>query len=83
MPFSSVRCLSLPNSAVVYIYISLVLYIAGVTLTVCLSVYLTEAEMIDSVYPDVLPTPDRLHHIVEDFLTEFDAPISHILPTRR
>jgi len=43
----------------------------------------TEAEMIDSVYPDVLPTPDRLHHIVEDFLTEFDAPISHILPTRR
>lgn len=42
-----------------------------------------EAEMMDANFPDVLPEPDRLHHIVEDFLTEFDAPISHILPTRR
>ena len=39
--------------------------------------------MMDANIPDVLPVPDRLHHIVEDFLTEFDAPISHILPTRR
>lgn len=30
-----------------------------------------------------LPTPDRLHHIVEDFLTTFDARQSHIIPVRR
>ncbi|XP_071965950.1 FAD-dependent oxidoreductase domain-containing protein 2-like [Antedon mediterranea] len=31
----------------------------------------------------VLPTPQRIHHIVEDFLTDFSAPQSHILPLRR
>ena len=30
-----------------------------------------------------LPRPDHLHHIVEDTLTTWDAPISHILPLRR
>jgi hypothetical protein len=30
-----------------------------------------------------LPRPARLHHIVEDFLTTWDAPLSHILPLRR
>ncbi len=32
---------------------------------------------------EVLPQPDRIHHIVEDFLTTWDAPTSHILPLRR
>lgn len=31
----------------------------------------------------VLPRPDRLHHMVEDFLTQWTAPNSHILPLRR
>ncbi|KAF6036631.1 hypothetical protein EB796_005078 [Bugula neritina] len=43
----------------------------------------TEEEMNAVERPEVLPTPVRLHHIVEDFLTEFDAQISHILPLRR
>lgn len=32
---------------------------------------------------DVLPRPSRMHHTVEDFLTTWDAPISHVLPMRR
>ena len=32
---------------------------------------------------DILPRPDRMHHMVEDFLTQWDAPISHHLPLRR
>lgn len=31
----------------------------------------------------ILPRPDRLHHTVEDFLTTWDAPNSHLLPLRR
>jgi len=31
----------------------------------------------------ILPRPDRMHHIVEDFLTLWTAPSSHILPLRR
>jgi len=30
-----------------------------------------------------LPKPDAIHHIVEDFLTSWDAATSHILPLRR
>ena len=30
-----------------------------------------------------LPRPTVLHHTVEDFLTTWDAPTSHILPLRR
>lgn len=30
-----------------------------------------------------LPRPNMLHHIVEDFLTTWNAPLSHILPLRR
>lgn len=30
-----------------------------------------------------LPRPKMLHHTVEDFLTTWDAPLSHILPLRR
>ncbi|XP_022795419.1 FAD-dependent oxidoreductase domain-containing protein 2-like [Stylophora pistillata] len=31
----------------------------------------------------VLPRPDRIHHMVEDFLTQWTAPNSHMLPLRR
>ncbi|XP_066498509.1 FAD-dependent oxidoreductase domain-containing protein 2 isoform X2 [Hoplias malabaricus] len=30
-----------------------------------------------------LPRPDAVHHVVEDFLTEWDQPISHSQPLRR
>ncbi|XP_064633746.1 FAD-dependent oxidoreductase domain-containing protein 2-like [Lineus longissimus] len=32
---------------------------------------------------ETLPKPRRIHHIVEDFLTHWMSPISHILPLRR
>lgn len=31
----------------------------------------------------ILPVPDRIHHIVEDFTTVFDAPVTHVLGLRR
>ena len=31
----------------------------------------------------ILPVPDRLHHIVEDFTTKFNAHTSHVAPLRR
>ncbi|XP_063251869.1 FAD-dependent oxidoreductase domain-containing protein 2 isoform X2 [Prinia subflava] len=35
-------------------------------------------------HPDwPLPRPDAIHHIVEDFLTDWTAPNAHILPLRR
>ncbi|XP_071943865.1 FAD-dependent oxidoreductase domain-containing protein 2-like [Antedon mediterranea] len=43
----------------------------------------TEFEMITRTEKQVLPTPHRIHHMVEDFLTDFSAPQSHILPLRR
>ncbi len=30
-----------------------------------------------------LPRPERLHHVVEDFLTDWTGPQTHILPLRR
>ncbi len=30
-----------------------------------------------------LPRPEAVHHMVEDFLTEWDQPISHSQPLRR
>lgn len=30
-----------------------------------------------------LPRPNAIHHMIEDFLAEWDAPISHIQPLRR
>lgn len=30
-----------------------------------------------------LPRPTAIHHIVEDFLTDWTAPVNHILPLRR
>lgn len=32
---------------------------------------------------EILPRPDRVHHIVEDFLTLWDGAVSHVLPLRR
>ncbi|XP_074682642.1 FAD-dependent oxidoreductase domain-containing protein 2 [Strix aluco] len=43
----------------------------------------TEREM-RLQHPDwPLPRPDAVHHIVEDFLTDWTAPNAHILPLRR
>ncbi|MEE6511952.1 hypothetical protein FKM82_018845 [Ascaphus truei] len=30
-----------------------------------------------------LPRPERIHHVVEDFLTDWTSPNSHVLPLRR
>lgn len=30
-----------------------------------------------------LPRPTAIHHVVEDFLTDWTAPIGHVLPLRR
>lgn len=32
---------------------------------------------------EILPRPTLMHHIVEDFLTTWNAPLSHVLPFRR
>ena len=32
---------------------------------------------------ETLPRPSRLHHMVEDFLTTWSTPRSHVLPLRR
>jgi hypothetical protein len=45
---------------------------------------LPTADAMASMGPkDILPVPDHLHHIVEDFLTDWTAPVSHILLLRR
>jgi len=44
----------------------------------------TAADMMEAVsQKEFLPRPDRLHLMVEDFHTSWDAPRSHILPLRR
>ncbi|CAD5126214.1 DgyrCDS14383 [Dimorphilus gyrociliatus] len=45
----------------------------------------TKSEMIMTKQPGnlKLPKPDRLHHVLEDFLTNFDTRYSHIVPLRR
>ena len=43
----------------------------------------SEQEMLNKGYKEHLPRPTLLHHTVEDFLTIWDAQISHILPLRR
>lgn len=30
-----------------------------------------------------LPRPTAIHHVVEDFLTDWTAPVGHVLPLRR
>ncbi|XP_074127678.1 FAD-dependent oxidoreductase domain-containing protein 2 [Sminthopsis crassicaudata] len=43
----------------------------------------TEKEMASRAPDWPLPRPVAIHHIVEDFLTDWTAPIAHILPLRR
>lgn len=43
----------------------------------------TEEEMKLRPHGWPLPRPKAIHHMVEDFLTEWDSPISHIQPLRR
>ena len=43
----------------------------------------TKQDMESVTGDPVLPRPDRLHHVVEDFLTNWDGPNSHVLPLRR
>ncbi|KAK3091462.1 hypothetical protein FSP39_019980 [Pinctada imbricata] len=43
----------------------------------------TEKEMNTKPSGVALPRPKLLHHIVEDFLTSWDGPLSHLLPLRR
>ncbi|XP_035511192.1 FAD-dependent oxidoreductase domain-containing protein 2 [Morone saxatilis] len=43
----------------------------------------TEEEMKLRPYGWPLPRPKAVHHMVEDFLTEWESPISHIQPLRR
>ncbi|XP_008108857.1 FAD-dependent oxidoreductase domain-containing protein 2 [Anolis carolinensis] len=43
----------------------------------------TEREMRLCPPDQPLPRPDAIHHMVEDFLTEWTAPSAHILPLRR
>ncbi|XP_041855468.1 FAD-dependent oxidoreductase domain-containing protein 2 [Melanotaenia boesemani] len=43
----------------------------------------TEEEMRIRPHGWPLPRPKAIHHMVEDFLTEWDGPLSHIQPLRR
>ncbi|XP_044038354.1 FAD-dependent oxidoreductase domain-containing protein 2 isoform X2 [Siniperca chuatsi] len=43
----------------------------------------TEEEMKLRPYGWALPRPKAIHHFVEDFLAEWESPISHIQPLRR
>ncbi|XP_063886508.1 FAD-dependent oxidoreductase domain-containing protein 2-like [Scylla paramamosain] len=43
----------------------------------------TEAEMMMKWDKTILPKPERIHHVLEDFLTLWTSQQSHILPLRR
>ncbi|XP_032442656.1 FAD-dependent oxidoreductase domain-containing protein 2 isoform X1 [Xiphophorus hellerii] len=43
----------------------------------------TEQDMKTRPHGWPLPRPKAIHHMVEDFLTEWDTPLSHIQPLRR
>lgn len=43
----------------------------------------TEEQMNHLRLKEILPRPDNIHHMVEDFLTLWDTPVSHIQPLRR
>lgn len=44
--------------------------------------FIAEKEMFTRSSWEVLPRPERVHHMVEDFLTKWNAPNSHIRPLR-
>lgn len=43
----------------------------------------TVEDMMKKLKWQILPRPDMTHHILEDFLTRWDAPQVHIMPLRR
>lgn len=43
----------------------------------------TEEEMKHRTHGWTLPRPKAIHHMIEDFLTEWDGPISHVQPLQR
>ncbi|XP_029014406.1 FAD-dependent oxidoreductase domain-containing protein 2 [Betta splendens] len=43
----------------------------------------TDKEMTLRPHSWPLPRPRALHHMIEDFLTEWDGPVSHVQPLRR
>ena len=45
--------------------------------------HISVAAMTKKGKTELLPRPDAIHHIVEDFHTLWDAPQSHIVPARR
>lgn len=58
-----------------------VLVVKVTTLTTLVT--LTEPEMMNKWGKTPLPRPIRIHHVIEDFLTQWTAQQSHILPLRR
>ena len=54
-----------------------------IALTQVYSFVFVAEQMSSKTKYEILPRPDHMHHIVEDFLTLWDAPSSHILPLRR
>lgn len=44
--------------------------------------FIAEKEMFTRSSWEVLPRPEKVHHMVEDFLTKWNAPNSHIRPLR-
>ncbi|KAG8549692.1 hypothetical protein GDO81_020086 [Engystomops pustulosus] len=49
----------------------------------CSTKYTVEQQMNFRPHGWPLPRPDYIHHVVEDFLTDWTSPNSHILPLRR
>lgn len=45
--------------------------------------YTTEEQMEARPEKWSLPRPEKIHHVVEDFLTDWTAPSAHLLPLRR
>ena len=73
-PFKSNRATGDPSEAHTSNFLHPVLYFYA-QLPRAVDMYATSEK-------EVLPQPDRIHHVVEDFLTDFSAPDSHQLPIR-
>ncbi len=53
------------------------------TLKICSLFVYSAQQFLKKPFHEIMPQPDRVHHIVEDFLTLWEGPKSHILPLRR
>lgn len=71
------------GTAVIAAFTPQALFNAILILRNFLNVLLAEREMRLRPPDWPLPRPDAVHHIVEDFLTDWTAPNAHILPLRR